>query len=82
MAKKTSSSAVLSIPLIIAFAVVGLVLFSYMVKVTKEGAGTTVSRASKPATLTAGDDVLSLEQDLRSLQKDETFSDESTLAGQ
>lgn len=57
----------------------GLFVMGYLVQVTREGAGPTVSRAAKSTTLTASDDVLSLEQDLAVLEKDTTVEDEAQL---
>ncbi len=78
MARKTDPSS--TAPLTVAaFAALMLVVIAYLVSVTMRGAGPTDTRASKPMTLTAGDDVLSLETDLRMLKKDTTVSEENSL---
>ncbi len=58
---------------------VGLFVMGYLVQVTRQGAGSTVSKAARSTTLTASDDVLSLEQDLGVLEKDTTAEDEAKL---
>lgn len=57
----------------------GLFVMGYVVQMTREGAGPTVSKAAKSMVLTASDDVLSLEQDLAVLEKDPTVEDEAKL---
>ena len=57
----------------------GFVYFSMRATVT--GPGTTQSKAAGNSTLTAGDDGLSLQQDLNGLQNDPTLGDETQVSG-
>jgi hypothetical protein len=74
--KKTTQISIAMLGLI-AVVVWGFVYFSMRATVT--GPGTLQSRATGNTTLTAGDDGLSLQQDLNSLQNDPTLVDESQL---
>ena len=62
---------------VMAVVVWGFVYFS--VKATVKGPGSTQSKASGNTILTAGDDGLSLQQDLNGLQNDPTLSEEDQL---
>lgn len=57
----------------------GFFVMGYLVQVTQQGAVSTMSKAAQSTQLTASDDILSLEQDLATLEKDATLEDEAKL---
>ena len=77
MATKNTTQISIAMLGLIAVVVWGFVYFSGRTMVT--GPGSTQSKASSNSTLTAGDDGLSLQQDLNGLQNDPTLVDESQL---
>jgi phosphatidylglycerophosphate synthase len=80
MAKKKSNTpnvATLIVVGLIAF--FGIVFILFSVQQTAKGPGTTESNASYTTTLTQGDDVISLEQDLDILNIDRTTDEEVHL---
>jgi hypothetical protein len=77
MATKNTTQISIAMLGLIAVVVWGFVYFSGRTIVT--GPGSTQSQASSNSTLTAGDDALSLQQDLNGLQNDPTLADESQV---
>jgi hypothetical protein len=72
---KTSPAPAIAIAFIIA-----AVFIVYIVGVVSHGgAGSTQSKASRKDFLTTGDDALSLEQDLKNLEKNPSDSDEAVI---
>lgn len=78
MANKSTSMKHAALPLLL---IVILVVFitMYFVSSVKQGAGTTVSQASRDTFLTPNDDILSLEQDLNNLSGDPVAAEEAEL---
>ena len=64
---------------VILFVVMALAILVVVTQKVQQGSDPYNAKASRDATLTAGDDALSLEQDLKVLSEDPTLQDEEAL---